>query len=118
MPNNRILTKDEKIKKEISRLLKVFKNLDKNKLATVRPLIQNAAFMIISLDELQEIINRDGYTHEYQNGANQKGTKQTVEVKIHIEMTRNLHTIIKQLADLAPEAVINDDRLAAFRRIQ
>ena len=46
--------------------------MDKNKRDTVQPLIKTAAFLAVSLDELQEIINSEGYTVEYQNGANQK----------------------------------------------
>ena len=55
------LTKEQKIKKEIARLKRVFKDLDKNKLQTVESLIKNAAFMAVSLEELQEIINAEGY---------------------------------------------------------
>ena len=77
MATKKDLTKEEKIKREFSRLKRIFKDLDKNKLQTVESLIKNAAFMAVSLEELQEIINEEGYTVEYQNGANQSGTKQS-----------------------------------------
>ena len=77
MATKKELTKEQKIKKEIARLKRVFKDLDKNKLQTVESLIKNAAFMAVSLEELQEIINAEGYVVEYQNGENQKGTKQS-----------------------------------------
>jgi hypothetical protein len=109
------LTKDERIKKEITRLKRVFKDLDKNKLQAVDSLIRNAAFMAVSLDELQEIINVNGYTVEYQNGENQFGTKQSDETKLHVAMTRNLTSIIKQLADLAPQAKKKANPLQALR---
>ena len=76
MATKKELTKEQKIKKEIARLKRVVKDLDKNKLQTVESLIKNAAFMAVSLEELQEIINAEGYVVEYQNGENQKGTKQ------------------------------------------
>ena len=116
MATRRELTKEEKIKKEISRLNRVFKSLDKNKLATVQSLIKIAAFMAITLDELQDIINRVGYTQEYKNGANQYGIKQSAEVEMHIAMTRNHTTVIKQLADLCPPEARKDSRLDALRR--
>ena len=81
MATKKELTKEQKIKKEIARLKRVFKDLDKNKLQTVESLIKNAAFMAVSLEELQEIINAEGYVVEYQNGENQKGTKQSDAVK-------------------------------------
>lgn len=89
MATKKDLTKEEKIKREFSRLKRIFKDLDKNKLQTVESLIKNAAFMAVSLEELQEIINEEGYTVEYQNGANQSGTKQSDAVKTHIAMTKN-----------------------------
>lgn len=95
-------TKQQKVKTEITRLRGVFKELDANKKKTVESLIKNAAFMAICLEELQEDINKNGYTEEYQNGANQWGTKQSEAVKTHIAMTRNHASIIKTLADLAP----------------
>ena len=110
------LDKSAKIKRERNRLKKVFKTLDKNKLTTVQPLISTAAFIFVTLDELQEIINRDGYISEYKNGANQFGKKQSEAVEIHIQMTRNLTTIIKQLTDLVPQEKRKDGKLAAFQR--
>lgn len=102
MATKKELSKDQKIKKEIARLKRVFKDLDKNKLQTVESLIRNASFMAVSLAELEEIINIEGYTTEYQNGENQKGTKQSEAVKTHLAMTKNLAGIIKQLTDLVP----------------
>ena len=115
MPIKKVYSKDEKIKKEIKRLTKIFENLDKNKLATVQSLIKIAAFMAVSLDELQEIINKEGYTHEYKNGANQYGIKQSAESELHIQMTRNYSAIIKQLLDLCPAEVRADSKLLAMR---
>ena len=64
MATKKDLTKDQRIKREIARLKRVFRDLDKNKLQTVESLIKNAAFMAVSLEELQEIINVEGYTVE------------------------------------------------------
>ena len=116
VPKKVELDKNGKIKREKNRLNKVFKTLDKNKLATVQSLINTAAFIAVTLEELQEIINREGYISEYKNGANQFGKKQSEAVEIHIQMTRNLTTIIKQLSDLAPQEKRKDGKLAAFQR--
>ena len=110
-----IRKEEEKIKREFSRLKRIFKDLDKNKLQTVESLIKNAAFMAVSLEELQEIINEEGYTVEYQNGANQSGTKQSDAVKTHIAMTKNHAAIIKQLCDLVPPEKKKESRLQALR---
>lgn len=80
MAEKKDLTKDEKIKKEIRRIRKALRDLDKNKLAVVEPLIQTAAFTAVSLAELEAIINENGFVVEYKNGENQFGTKQSDEV--------------------------------------
>lgn len=113
MATKKELTKEQKIKKEIARLKRVFKDLDKNKLQTVESLIKNAAFMAVSLEELQEIINAEGYVVEYQNGENQKGTKQSDAVKTHIAMTKN-HAVRR--LRLKRAAKRNTERPCAWRR--
>jgi len=108
-------TIEQRVSAEIRRLNKTFKGLDKNKLQVVKSLIQNVAFMSISLEELQVKINAEGFTEEYQNGEHQKGRKQSDFVKIHIAMTRNHTLAMKQLSDLAPTAENFYDELQALR---
>ena len=115
MPTKKDLTKEAKIKREYNRLRKIFSVLDKNMQTTVDSLLRNAAFMAVSLEELQDEINREGYVVEYQNGANQSGTKQSDAVKTHIAMTKNHAGIIKQLCDLVPPEQKKESRLAALR---
>lgn len=109
------ILKDGRIKKEIVRLRKIFADLDRNKMDAVDSLITNAAFMRVSLDDLQEEINRSGYTCEYQNGANQSGTKKSPEMDMYISMSKNHAAVIKILADLAPPAKRKESKLAAMR---
>ncbi len=116
MTTKREYTKEELIRKEVTRLKRVFKDLDKNKMTTVTSLIENAAFMIVSLKELEAEINLEGYTDEYQNGANQFGTKQSEAVKTHLAMTKNLSAVIKQLTDLVPPERKKVSRLQALRQ--
>ena len=96
------MDKEARIKEKIRKLKAIYKDLDKNKLQAVDSLIRTAAFIIVSLEDLQETINVEGYVDEYKNGENQYGTKQSEAVKTHLAMTKNLTVIIKQLADIAP----------------
>lgn len=90
------------IKKELTKLKKIFKGIEPDKEKIVEKLISNAAFMAASLEELQDIINEKGYTEEYQNGANQFGVKKCSEVEIYNTMIKNYSSVIKQLVDLLP----------------
>ena len=109
------LSKEEKTNKEMSRLKKIFKDLEKNKLQAVESLIRNAAFMSVSLDEIQEIINKDGYIEDYINSAGRTATRQSEAVKIHIAMTKNHQSIIKQLVEMVPSEKKKESKLQALR---
>jgi hypothetical protein len=95
--------KDERIKKEIARLLKLLQDIPEDVRGSVDSLVRNAAFMSITLEDLQQQINEKGCVSEYQNGENQWGTKKSPEVEIYNAMIRNHMGIIKQLTDLVPE---------------
>ena len=114
MATKKELTKEQKIKKEILRLKRALRDLDKNKLTIVEPLIKSTAFMAVSLPELESTINQEGYTSEYKNGDNQYGTKQSDEVKTLLAMQKNLAAAVKTLADIAPATQSKSNRLKAL----
>lgn len=103
MSNKKELSKDDYIKREIKRLKKIFANLTPDAASIAEKLIENAAFMAVSLTDLQNIINEKGYTEEYQNGENQFGTKKASEVDIYNTMIKNFNTTMKQLIDMLPD---------------
>ena len=93
-----------RIRKEKERLGEIFKDLDENKLKTCRALIDRAAFITVSLEDLEEQLNETGWVEEYQNGENQSGMKKAAAADVHISLTKNLNAIIKQLLDMVPPA--------------
>lgn len=97
------MTKEEIIKSELSKLDGVYSKLEAKTKKSVSSLVSEAAFMAASLYELRQIINAKGYTEEYQNGENQKGTKKCSEVEIYIQLSKNYMSAIKQLTDLLPK---------------
>lgn len=105
----------KKKSKELTKLKKIFKDIEPDKQQTVEKLISNAAFMAESLDDLQEIIRKKGFVEEYQNGANQYGVKKCSEVDIYNTMIKNYSSVIKQLLDLLPNGSSNGgDELLDF----
>jgi hypothetical protein len=109
-------TKEQRTKSEKTRLKGIFKDLDENKKKLVTPLIEKAAFMSIELDDLQEMIEQEGWTCEYKNGENQYGTKKSPEAETYIALSKNYAAVIKQLTDLVPAAKRKGSRLDALRR--
>lgn len=114
MAGKKEYTKEEKIKKEKTRLKSIFKNLDENKKKLVTPLIEKAAFMSVELDILQDSIQKNGWTAEYQNGANQWGEKRSAEAAAYIALSKNYTAVIKQLTELVP-AERKKSKLALLR---
>ena len=98
------LTKEARVTKEKKRLNKLFKDLEPNKLSTCRALIERAAFITVSLEDLEEQLNEVGFTEYYQNGDKQSGWKKSAAADVHISLTKNLTTITKQLLELVPAA--------------
>ena len=96
--------KETRIKKERERLFEVFKDLEENKLKTCSALIERAAFITISLQDLETRLNESGWVEPYQNGENQSGLKKAAAADVHISLTKNLNAIIKQLLDMVPPA--------------
>lgn len=96
--------KETRIKREKQRLLEIFDGLDRNKLETCYALIDRAAFLTVSLEDLEVELNEKGWTETYTNGRNQEGIKKAAAAEAHISLTKNLNAIMKQLLDLVPAA--------------
>lgn len=96
---------DDRVKKERSKLFKQFNKIEKKRLKVVEKLIDNAAFMAVLLEDIQQKINENGYMVEYKNGENQYGTKKSPEIEIYNQTISNYSKTIKQLTDLLPDEV-------------
>lgn len=100
-------SKDTRIKKETKRLMKIFADMDSNKLAAVKALIDRLAFITVNLQDLEEDLLLEGWVEEYTNGANQAGVKKSAKADVHISLTKNLNALTKQLLDIVPAAQRN-----------
>lgn len=92
-----------RITDEKKRLVEIFQNIETNKGKTVEKLIDDAAFMAVTLDETRQIIARDGIIEQYQNGENQKGIKKSSAVEVYDKMVNTYSRVVKQLCELLPE---------------
>lgn len=99
----REIEKALEIKKEIRKINILFKDLDRNVKKTVESLIQNAAYMAVTLRDLQKTLDSEGLICEYQNGENQWGTKKSPEVEIYNTMVKNVISAMKAINDYLPK---------------
>ena len=107
--------KSQKIKKVQKKLEKLFKNSDEKDKKLIRGLTERAAFMEVTLQELEEDIKKEGCIEEYQNGANQKGVKKSSKVEVYNTMSKNYASIIKQLQEmLNRQKAVSGDEFTDF----
>ena len=93
-------TRYKRVREELN---EIFSELDeKTKKITVK-LLDNAAFMALKLEDLQAEINKNGMVTEYQNGANQFGTKKSPEVEVYLSMIKNYTAIVNTLMNALPD---------------
>lgn len=99
-----VLDKEKRIKKEITRLKKIFKDLDEDRKALAENLIKDAAFLSVTMEDLQESINIHGTMTEYKNGENQYGWKPNPDSQSYISYSQKHTQCTKLLNDLLPKS--------------
>ena len=112
--NNADLTKDQRIRQEYERMKDLFSAMPGNELSFCDPLLQNAAFMKVTLEDLQQAINENGVTDQYQNGANQSGTKASADLQAYNSLAKVYNALMDKLSAKLPKE-IKQSRLAALR---
>lgn len=107
-----IYTEEERksmIKKQASRIKKVFKNkLTPEIIKLNEGLFEEAATYWLMLDECNALIKRDGVVDYYKNGANQYGTKKSVAAELKPKYTTVYQSLIRQLSSLLPDDAEHD----------
>ncbi|UZT82137.1 hypothetical protein [Caproicibacterium sp. BJN0003] len=110
------MTKDERICDEIDRLRGLFKIKTKKeeqssppKLRVAIPLINRAAWLRATIEDLEKKIDEEGCVEGYKNGENQHGIKVSAASNAHDSKEKLYNTIMKQLCELAPENSDKDE---------
>ena len=107
-------TKEELISAEIRKLKRIFKNLDKDAKTFAEKLIKKAAFMDVTLEELQRKVADEGTIVTAVNGNGFEVTMEHPALKTYNTMIKNYIQTMKQLADFLPEDTEELDELTSF----
>lgn len=99
------LKKQKRIKSEITRLKKIFKDIDPNKKNLVISTIHDIAFMNITMEDLRESIIENGTTIEYKNGKDQWGEKQSPDAQTYLQLSQKSTQAMKILLDCLPKTL-------------
>ncbi len=102
------LDKEKNIKQEINRIKKLYKEFPKEKTKVLEGLINEAAFIKISLEELRENLLKNGFTEVFEQGE-QRFNRERPEVKIYTTFIQRYSNVMKQLIDLLPVEVKKEE---------
>ena len=97
------MSKEERIAAERERLNKLFADLDANQLQAAAGLISSAAFLAVSLEDLEAEINANGYIDSYTNGASQAGEKISAAVQAYTALNAKYQSTIQKLLKIVPK---------------
>ena len=100
---------------ELKKLEHLFSPLSEKERDFLQPLLENAAFMRVTLDELQRQINQDGAVDSYQNGAAQHGVKISANIQAYNALMKTYHALMDKLLSRLPVDQRQHDGLDQFR---
>lgn len=101
MPKEKEIDINKLIKKEKNRLNKIYKNIPEKKYKTALKLIDNIAFMSVTLEKLMDEINNSELVVKTKN-ASQEFSKESPRVTAYNKMYSNFLKGIQHLNSLLP----------------
>lgn len=88
--------KEKKIKKEIKKIKELYKKLPKEKGELAEKLIERAAFMVVTMEEMEDIINNEGQIVEMPQGDYTINRAHPL-LSAYNTMVKNFTAVVKQL---------------------
>lgn len=112
------MNKDELIEIEVKKLNSIFSEMPQDKKKLCEGLIQNAAFMHVTLIELQNEVLENGAMIKYQSGNGFDTIRDNPAQKAYTTMISRYSGIIDQLNKMLPsdKSIQNNDELLEFLR--
>lgn len=102
------MSKTERIEAEKVRLAALFWNLPRDQFYALLGIIEQCAFLRITLDDLANEISENGATDTYNNGRNQSGEKISAQLQAYNRACTLYEKLTKQLlANLPNNRVFN-----------
>ena len=88
-------------KKELAKITKIYKNLPKDKLEIAKKLIARAAYMLVSLEDMEKKISEEGLVVKMPQGSYEIERAHPL-LQPYNAMVKNYNATIKQLDDFLP----------------
>lgn len=103
-----------RIRKEVTRLNKIFVGKSENEISYLAGLIKRAAFMKCQLEDMEKDLNENGFTEMFSQSANAPPyERERPTARMYNSLNKNYQTLMKQLSDFVdrtnPSADDKDD---------
>lgn len=112
------LSKEQRIKREVSALKKHYKSIDKPHKLNAERLISKAAYQKVTLDDLEVDLDKNGWTELFQQSDKcDPYERKRPNADIYISLSAQYLRTIKQLDAMLPKSSGNNatnDELVAF----
>ena len=102
--------------KDFSEIREKIAGMAPGKQVLATKLLSKVEFMDAQLEELQNKIEKKGWSEKYQNGANQFGIKKSTEGDVYNTLIKNYTTALRNLNDMIPDEEDEVDALAEFNQ--
>jgi len=109
--------KEKRISKEKDRLTRIYTDISKENKAIIQGLINRAAFMRVTLEDMEEDLDTNGFVEMFtQSEKTDPYERERPVARLYNTMNKNYQSIIKQMSDLIPKdrAVEKDDGFENF----
>lgn len=89
-----------RIRKEVTRLNKIFVGKSENEISYLAGLIKRAAFMKCQLENMEKDLNENGFTEMFSQSANAPPyERERPTARMYNSLNKNYQTLMKQLSD-------------------
>src|SRR5690625_4855050 len=104
MASKKELTKNQRVRKEVNRLKRIYKDLPKDTLMVVDGLIVEAADLRIRLEDIREDLDTNGYDEMFSQSPEQVPyERERPQARRYVALNKNYQSIMKQLGDYIPK---------------
>jgi|LauGreDrversion4_2_1035121.scaffolds.fasta_scaffold37641_4 hypothetical protein len=97
------LTKDDRVRKEILRIKKLLRELPEDRLKIADGIIRRAAFMQVTLEDLEDDIKVNGTTENFSQARDIEYDRERPSVRIYNTLVKNYAAAMKQIVDMLPQ---------------
>lgn len=98
--------------REFNRLKKIYSEISPEQQVICYSMLEEAAFLKVTLEDLRAEISENGTVDEYKNGANQFGTKVSANLQSYNSTLKNYFVLLEKIMKMFPISAEKKSELA------